>query len=412
MRIDLVIIGNELLNGDLADTNTRRLGARLRQLGLRVHASQTVPDDRLAITGAFALAASRADVVLVSGGMGPTSDDLTLEAAASFAGVPLELHGPTLDGLKARFAARGVPFTENNARQAMVPRGADVFENTSGTAPHVQLQVQGARFFFFPGVPRELEHLLETWLVPWLSDKGFGAAYSSRLFKTFGRTESQIATLLADVEAEVDPELHVAYRAHFPEIHVSLHAFHTDPAVRTSALASRADAAARVLGDLVFATTPEDSLAEVVGRALRARGQTVAVAESCTGGLVGGAITAVSGSSAWFREGYITYSNEAKMRLLGVPPELLEAHGAVSEPVALAMAEGARARSGADWALAVTGIAGPTGATPEKPVGTVHLALAGPDGPRAVHRRFPFDRERNRVVSVHTALDILRKALI
>lgn len=412
MRIDLVIIGNELLNGDLADTNTRRLGARLRQLGLRVHAAQTVPDDRLAITGAFALAASRADVVLVSGGMGPTSDDLTLEAAASFAGVPLEPHAPTLEGLKARFAARGVPFTENNARQAMVPRGADVLENSAGTAPHVQLQVHGTRFFFFPGVPRELEHLVETWLVPWFSARGYGAAYSSRVFKTFGRTESQVATLLAAVEAVVDPELHVAYRAHFPEIHVSLHAFHADAAERAAALDARAAATAAALGDLVFATEAGVGLADVVGRALLARGQTVAVAESCTGGLLGGAITDVSGSSAWFREGFITYSNEAKSRLLGVPAELLDVHGAVSEPVALAMAEGALARSGADWTLAVTGIAGPTGGSPEKPVGTVYLAIAGPDGARAVHRRFPFDRERNRVVSVHTALDILRKALI
>jgi nicotinamide-nucleotide amidase len=412
MRIDLVIIGNELLNGDLADTNTRRLGGRLRELGLRVHAAQTVPDDRLAITGAFALAASRADIVLVSGGMGPTSDDLTLEAAASFAGVPLVLHGQTLDSLKARFAARGVPFTENNARQAMVPQGAEVFENATGTAPHVQLQVQGTRFFFFPGVPRELEHLVETWLVPWFEARGIGAAYASRRFKTFGRTESQIATLLAGVEAEVDPDLHVAYRAHFPEIHVSLHAFHPDADRREMALEARAALAAAALGDLVFTTAPGDTLAEVVGRALLSRGETVAVAESCTGGLLGGAITAVSGSSAWFREGFITYSNDAKSKLLGVAEELLLAHGAVSEPVALAMAEGARARSGADWALAVTGIAGPTGGTPDKPVGTVFIALAGPEGARAVHRRFPFDRERNRVVSVHTALDILRKALI
>jgi nicotinamide-nucleotide amidase len=412
MRIELVIVGHELLNGDLADTNTQRFGRRLRELGLRIRGAQCVPDDADAIIAALALAGSRADVVLVSGGLGPTNDDLTLASAAAMAGVPLVEHTPTLEELKARYAARGVALSSNNARQAMVPQGSDVLDNPAGTAPHVQFAFGPARYFFFPGVPRELEVLIERHLVPWFAGRGVVRAYDSRFFKTFGRTESQIAMQLAEVEAQADASLHVAYRAHFPEIHVSLHAFHADASARQEALARAEAGVEAALGSLVFARDPATSLADVAGKLLMQKGRTLAVAESCTGGLLGGAITAVSGSSAWFREGYITYANEAKTRLVGVPAELLAAHGAVSPEVACAMAEGCRRVSGADHALAVTGIAGPTGGSEAKPVGTVHFAHAGPEGTQHVQRVFPFDRERNRIVAVHTALDIVRKALI
>lgn len=412
MSIELVIIGHELLNGDLADTNTQRFGRRLRELGLRIRQSQCVPDDIDAIVAAFGLASMRADIVLVSGGLGPTNDDLTLEAAARFAGVTLVEHSPTLDGLKVRYAARGVPFTSNNARQAMVPEGAEVLDNPSGTAPHVQFQVHATRFFFFPGVPRELEFLIERHLVPWFINQGLARAYDSRVFKTFGQTESRVATDLAAVEAAAGPDLHVAYRAHFPEIHVSIHAYHADATVRATALDAAEAGIVAAIGPLIFARDAATSMAEVVGNLLSQRNQTVAVAESCTGGLLGGALTSVSGSSAWFHEGFITYANDAKTRLVGVHADLIAAHGAVSPEVAVAMAEGARTRASTDWAIAITGIAGPTGGSDAKPVGTVHFALAGPQGTTHIHRRFPFDRERNRIVAVQTALDILRKALI
>lgn len=422
LKIDIVTIGNELLNGDLADTNTQRLAKVLRGLGLFVNAAQTVVDRIDAIVSAFQLAASRADLVLVSGGLGPTSDDLTLEAAASFAGVPLETHEPTVTRLRERFASRGLRMTDNNLRQARVPRGAEVFDNPVGTAPHVQLQVGQvgqlghtgpSRFFFFPGVPSELTRLVDDYLVPWLVEHAPIRRYRSRLYRTFGKTESGVAALIeAGLPQELarDPRLHVAYRAHFPEIQVSLHVDEPDGAAAESLL-SAVDAVVRAqLGDVLFSERAELGLVEVVAGQLLARGETLSLAESCTGGLVAKLCTDLPGSSRWFREGFVTYANESKTARLGVDAALIAEHGAVSEPVARAMASGARAAAGTDWALAITGVAGPDGGSPDKPVGTVHFALAGADGVRHLTRRLPFDRDKNRVVSAYQALDMLRRA--
>ncbi|TNF30805.1 MAG: CinA family nicotinamide mononucleotide deamidase-related protein [Deltaproteobacteria bacterium] len=411
MRVEIVAIGNELLNGDLADTNTARLAGWLRRQGLAVRRGQTVPDTHDAIVEAFARAAGAADLVLVTGGLGPTSDDITMEAAARFLAVPLDEDSATLERLKARFAARGYPFTPNNARQALAPRGAAVLDNPVGTAPCVRLEAPGgATFFFFPGVPRELEHLIGLHLAPWVEAHADVRPYRSILLKTFGNTESSVASKLADLPH--DPRVHLAYRAHFPEIRVSFHADEPDAAVASALLAERRDAAHAALGELVFAEDEATGFVDAVAAQLLARGETLATAESCTGGLVAGMCTGVSGSSAWFLEGAVTYSNAAKTRLLGVSEALLAEHGAVSEAVAEAMALGQRERSGATWAVAVTGIAGPTGGTPDKPVGTVYFALAGPDGVRHLRRRFPFERERNRVVSAWTALDLVRRATL
>jgi len=414
--IEIVTIGNELLNGDLADTNTARLATLLRARGLAVRRGQTVPDVMEAIVSAFELAASRAEVVLVSGGLGPTEDDLTLAAAARFVGRPLVLHAETLARIEGRFAARKIPFTPNNRQQAMVPEGADVFDNPVGTAPHVQLAVRGAadgdrvtRFFFFPGVPSELARLADDYLAPWLDAHAAVRRYQSRIFRTFGRTESQVATMLAALPR--DPRMHVAYRAHFPEIIVSLHVEDDDVEAGAALLADRAAGVRRALGDIVYAETSDDTLVSVVARALVARAETLALAESCTGGLVAKLCTDLAGSSAWLREGLVTYSNEAKVARLGVDPGLIAEHGAVSEAVCRAMAEGVRRTSGADWGLAVTGIAGPGGATETKPRGLTYLAVAGPSGTRVVERRWPFDRDKNRVVSAHAVLDLMRRAM-
>lgn len=409
MRVEIVAIGNELLNGDLADTNTARLAGWLRRQGLAVRRGQTVPDDLDAIIEAFHRAAAAADLVLVTGGLGPTSDDITMEAAARFLGVPLVEDEPTLARLKARFADRGYPFTPNNARQALAPRGAEVLDNPVGTAPCVRLAAQGATFFFFPGVPRELEHLIHLHLAPWVAAHADVRPYRSILLKTFGKTESSVATKLA--ELPLDPRVHIAYRAHFPEIRVSFHADEGDAAVADALLAERRDVARAALGALIFAEDEATTFVDVVAALLTARGETLVTAESCTGGLVAAMCTDVPGSSRWFLEGAVTYSNAAKTRTLGVPEGLLAEHGAVSEAVARAMAEGARQRSGATWAVAVTGVAGPTGGSVDKPVGTIHFALAGPQGTEHVQRRFPFDRERNRIVSAWTALDLVRRAM-
>ncbi len=406
MRVEIVAVGNELLNGDLVDSNTARLARLLRAHGLSVQRSQAVPDTLAAVQGALADAASHADLVLVSGGLGPTGDDLTIEAAARWAGVPLVEDADILARLRERFASRGFPFTPNNAKQALVPAGATPLNNAIGTAPGVRMHHGGATLFFFPGVPHELDRLAADHLVPWLAASGAPRAYRSRAFKTFGKTESQVATLLDGLTA--DPRVHVAYRAHFPEIHVSLHVTEPDAGAADALLDDLGAKVRDRLGPIVFTEDPGESFAAAIGRLLLARGATLATAESCTGGLVGAMVTEVSGASAWFLQGIVTYANAAKVSQLGVPADLIAAHGAVSEPVARAMAEGARRVSGATLAVAVTGIAGPTGGTEDKPVGTVHLALATPEGTRHVMRRFPFDRARNRTVSAFAALELVR----
>lgn len=410
MRIEILTIGNELLNGDLADTNTQRFARFARARGLFIQAAQTVPDRLDAIVKALTDVASRADLVLVSGGLGPTTDDLTLEAAARFAGVELTTHAPTVARLEARFAERGLTMTPNNLRQAQVPATAEVFDNPVGTAPHVQLQVGATRLFFFPGVPHELSRLCDDYLGPWLERHAPIRRYRSAIFRTFGKTESAVGTLI-ERALSPDPRMHIAYRAHFPEIQVSLHIDEPDADEAERLLIASSAIVREQLGDILFSERADDDLIEVVAKSLSSRGETLSLAESCTGGLVARMCTELPGSSRWFLEGFVTYANTAKTGRLGVPPELIEAHGAVSEPVARAMAEGAKRVAGTDWALAITGIAGPDGGSAEKPVGTVHLALAGPEGTTHLLRRYPFDRSRNRTVSAYAALDLLRRAL-
>jgi len=407
MKVEVIAIGNELLNGDLADTNTQTLAAFLRQRGLSVACGQTVPDTMTAMTAAFALAAERADLVLVSGGLGPTSDDLTVAALAEFAGLQLQLNEQELARIKARFEQRGYPFTENNAKQAYIPEGAEALTNTRGTAPGVRLTrgQPATTFFLFPGVPHELKHLAKVHLAPWLEEHASVRPYHSATFKTFGKTESQVAALLDGMET--DERVHIAYRASFPEIRVSVHV-QADGARAATELLDRYSAEVRTrLGDLIFSEDPSATFAASVGEWLKGRGETIATAESCTGGLVAKMLTDVSGSSAYVTEGMVTYSNAAKTARLGVPAELIEEHGAVSEPVARAMAEGIGATAGTTYGVAITGVAGPTGGTDAKPVGTVHYAVCGPSGTWHRVRQLPFDRERNRIVSAYVVLDMV-----
>ncbi|MCB9729630.1 MAG: CinA family nicotinamide mononucleotide deamidase-related protein [Deltaproteobacteria bacterium] len=403
---EIITIGDELLNGDLADTNTARLGALLRARGLGFGAGQTVRDDPARIAAALALAASRAALVLVTGGLGPTEDDVTMQAAAAFAGVKLREDEASLARIRERFASRGYPMTPNNRRQALIPEGASALENRAGTAPGVRMEVDGTTFFFFPGVPLEVDALAADHLLPWLSQRVPAGSRASHTFKTFGKTESQVATLLEPLPRA--PDLHVAYRAHFPTIQVTLHVDEPDAGVRSARLEALSTEVRRLLGPIVFSEAQGGSLAEAVVRALAGAHATLALAESCTGGLATAMITEVPGASEVLVETAVTYSNDAKTRRLGVSEALLAEHGAVSEACARAMAEGIRAGSGAQLGVAITGIAGPGGGSADKPVGTVHIALASEDGTRHRALRLPFDRARNRVVSAFAALDMVR----
>lgn len=408
--VEIVTIGNELLAGDVVDTNAARLAKELALHGLRVHRRQTVPDEHAAIRDALALAASRSRVVLVSGGLGPTTDDLTTEAVAQWMGAPLVLHEPSLAHIKARFASRGLPFKENNAKQAYFPEGAEVLPNALGTAPAFLVHHAAASLFFLPGVPRELVDLFAHEVTPRLLPLVPGGARPVwRTLRTFGMTESAVDAALGDLAQ--DEGLFIQYRAKFPEILVTPVVRDADPDAAGARLTAVVAAIRERLGDHVY-TEGDAPLAAVVGDMLRRGGHSLAAAESCTGGLLSHLVTSVPGSSDYFLMGAVTYANAAKESLLGVRSDTLATCGAVSEEAAREMVAGIRAASGATVGVAITGIAGPGGGTAEKPVGTVHIAVSVGDRPVThVVRRLPGDRGWVQTLSAWAGLDLIRRTL-
>jgi nicotinamide-nucleotide amidase len=407
MEIEILATGDELLSGQLVDTNSPWLMDQLWELGVLARRKTLVGDDRQDLAAAIRETTARGDVVVLSGGMGPTEDDLTSETVAAVLGVPLELHAPSLAAIEERFRRHGRAMTPNNAKQARFPRGAAPIPNPYGTAPGFAVRVARAELVCFPGVPSEYKGLCQDWLLPRLAAR-LGAVPAAGLVKLFGVPESHADDAMRPVMD--DPEnagVRFGYRAHWPEVHVKWMVPGPDAAGREARIRARVRA---LFGAQAFGEGKEELPALVVAR-LTARGERVALAESCTGGMVAELLTDVAGASAVLDLGVVAYANEIKERVLGVPGAALAAHGAVSEPVARAMAEGARRVGGATWGLGITGIAGPGGGTPEKPVGTVHLALAGPGGTEAVARRYTGDRGRIRRQAAFEALNLLRLAL-
>jgi nicotinamide-nucleotide amidase len=410
VEAELLVTGDEIVRGAVVDTNSGWLLQRLTLAGVRVRRVVAVGDVREDLFAALQEGARRSELLVISGGLGPTSDDLTAEIAAEAAGVGLRRDEASLARLHARWAARGrtLPPPPAVERQAMVPEGAEALANDEGTAPGFRLRLGGADCFFFAGVPREFRHLCERHLLPAVAARR-GVALATRTLRCFGLTESELdARLLAFATGR---GLRLGLRAAFPEAWATLAAEGATPEAAAGMLDSAVQDAQTLLEDACFSTRGE-SLAEVVGRLCVAGGATLAVAESCTGGLLGAALTAVAGSSRYFLGGALTYANEEKTRQLGVPPALLAEVGAVSGEVASAMAEGIRARTSATHALAITGVAGPGGGSAEKPVGTVWIGLAGPGGSSAVPYRFArTSRDDIRAASVAAALDLLRREL-
>lgn len=419
MIAEAVFVGTELLMGEILNTNAQYLSRRLAELGIDQYFQVTVGDNPDRLEATLRLALARADVVITSGGLGPTPDDLTREVAARVAGRPLQLDRTVLDELSAWFSRTGRLMTENNKRQAMVPVGATVLPNPIGTAPGLIIPAappgsgkggEGAPekvLILLPGPPHEFQRMFNEEVVPYLTTRLGGQALRlySRTLRFSGIGESALASLIGDLlDQQTDPT--IAPYAKLGEVHLRLA---TKAASAEAAAARFAPVIASIVdraGAYLYGYD-ETELEEAVGQLLRQRGESLALAESCTGGLVAQRITAVPGASAYFLSGYVTYSNEAKMDLLGVPPSTLEQHGAVSETTVRAMAEGARVRSGADWAVSISGIAGPGGGTPEKPVGTVWIGLAGPVGVKARRFQFRGGREEIRRWAAQYALSYL-----
>ena len=411
MRAAILAVGSELLGSERLDTNSLLLTRELERFGVRLMRKAVVGDDLAELEATLRELFAAVDLVLVTGGLGPTADDLTRQAVAAALGRGLDESAEIVADIEAKFASFGMPMPAVNRRQAAVIEGAEVLTNRRGTAPGQRLDHAGGTLFLFPGVPHELEAMVRHALVPWLERLSGRPPLEMRLFKVACVPESTAEEMLAPAYEEFGAES-IALLASAGELQVRLTA--RGGAAGAGGLDRLEARVAEILGEAVFGRRPEDTLEAVVGGLLGAADRTLATAESCTGGLVAGRLTRVPGSSAWFVGSAVTYANRLKVEMLGVDAGVIERHGAVSREVAEAMAAGVRARLGSDYGLSITGIAGPDGGSDDKPVGTVHLALAGPaDGePAHRHLRLPGDRDRVRRLTSQWALDLVRRTLI
>lgn len=404
-RAVIIAIGDELLSGETVDTNSSYLDGLLEARGFEVVRHLAVPDHVPDIAAVFKEAAALGDLVLSTGGLGPTQDDLTMAALAEALGCALVLHQATLDYIESRFAAFGRKMSPNNRQQAMVPELGEVLVNEVGTAPSFVAQLSGAEIYLMPGVPREVRWLMKHRVLPRL-DTG-ALPRLRRTLKVVGIGESRLEELISGVVA-THTEVRFGYRTLGLENHVKLMA----EGPSAAAVVAKAEAEVRkILGDALYGADG-DELEAVVGQALIAAGHTVACAESCTGGQISKQLTDVSGSSRYLVGGIVAYANEVKVQHLGVSEEALAEFGAVSEPVVRQMAEGVQHALHADWGIATTGIAGPLGGTEDKPVGLVWMAVAGPHGTESARLHFPGDREQVRRLATACALNMLRKQIL
>ncbi len=407
----IVTVGDELLRGEIVDSNKSFLSERLLQLDLESTRHLTVADDPEAIAEVLRDAARRARVVLVSGGLGPTRDDITTEVAAKTFGRALLRDEAALAEIRGFFERLGREMSPNNAKQADFPEGADILPNPMGTAPGFMLDVEGSLLFFMPGVPRELYRMTDEEVLPRIRARlGGRGVVRAALLRTFGMGESTLDRHVDDLVRD-DPDAQLGFRTQFPDNLLRVVVRAPDEAAAETKLAALVAQVRERLGELVIGDGAQE-LEQIVGAMLLERGVTLATAESCSGGLLASRLTDVPGSSAYLLAGLVTYSNASKIRDLGVPAALIEAHGAVSEEVARAMADGVRRLTGAAMGVATTGVAGPGGGSEDKPVGTVCIGLSDAAGTLAFRYQLMAERWRNKQMSSHLALDWIRRRLL
>ena len=401
--------GDELITGRVVDTNSSYIADKLYGLGLEVVAILKVGDTRERLLWALRHGLELGDLVIGTGGLGPTTDDLTTEVVGELFRRELKMDEGVVEGLRRRFASRGVEMTPNNLKQALFPEGADIIPNPMGTAPGFRVVTEEQKYLIWlSGVPREMEVMLRESVLPWVAQQRKNAGeIRSSTFKIHGLTESKLGDTLKPIP--ISDQVRLSYRAHFPDLTLRL-------TVRGDGESEKKFSELRaqvreLVGPYIYAEGDE-SLEQIVGKLLVEKRRTLALAESCTGGYIGHRITRVAGSSAYFKSSAVTYSNESKIRLLGVERATLEQYGAVSRETALEMAEGIRRQAEADIGLSVTGIAGPSGGSPEKPVGTVWIGLARDQESDARLFYFQGDRERVILGASQAALYWLRTVLL
>lgn len=413
MSAEIICVGTELLLGSIVNTNAKFLAEELANLGIPHYYETIVGDNKQRLLKAIAIACERSSILIFTGGLGPTPDDLTTEAIAAFFQTPLVEHPEILGDIQAKFAARGQEMSPNNAKQALIPQGAQILPNPVGTAPGIIWQPQpGITILTFPGVPREMKAMWQETAIPYLKTQGWGKEIIySRVLKFRGIGESNLAVKVNKFLALTNPT--VAPYASLGEVKLRISTKVATPAIANSIIEPIAQEIIAIAGN-DYLGADKDTLASVVGNLLTQRQETLSVAESCTGGGIGELLTSVSGSSGYFMGGIIAYANEIKTEILGVNPQDLAEFGAVSEVVAKQMAVNVKQHFKTDWGLSVTGIAGPTGGTLDKPVGLVCFGFASPNNQvDCLVSRFGTnqDRETIRYLSVNYALDKLRRKL-
>jgi competence/damage-inducible protein CinA C-terminal domain len=408
MRVVLLNTGTELLLGDVQDAHLAFIARQIFPLGLRIEERRTVPDGA-GIRETLAEIFPRAEILFVTGGLGPTTDDVTREAVAEGLGLKLICDPEVMSAISERFATRGIQFTARVERQAFVPTGAEVLPNENGTAPGLYLRanlnphVSSSHLFLLPGPPRELQPMFRRWVMPILRSLHPPSTLECRIYRITGIGESLVEEAIGEKISAI-PEIELGYCSRPGDVDVRI--------IGESSVVEGADKIIRTtLGESIYSTS-ETTLEEVIVEILTNKRETVALAESCTGGLLANRITNVPGASAVLLAAYVPYANEAKVDLLNVDQKLIERHGAVSESVARALAEGARIRARSTYALATTGIAGPTGDSSEKPAGTVFIALASSDETIVKRFFFPSDRKTFKELAAQAGFDLLRRKLL
>ena len=406
MKAEIITIGDELLYGQIQDTNSSFIGESLTAEGIEVVFKTSVGDDINRITEAFDVARSRADVIIASGGLGPTQDDLTKKAVVKAFKRNLIFHQEILKQIEESFRKRGSPMPKINQNQALIPQGAKALSNLWGVAPGIFIEDDKTLFFAVPGVPAEMRWMVENEILPVLRERKPQHFILHLKLRTTGISES---AMYEKIEKLIDPkeDVKVAFLPGYLGVDVRLTAQSGEERQAQAKIDELDQKIREALGEYIYGTDKE-TLEEVVGRLLSEKKQTIAVAESCTGGLIGARFTNVPGSSGYFERGVVTYSNQAKTQLLNVPSQTIEKHGAVSEQVAILMAEGIRKLAKTDYGLSVTGVAGPTGGTPQKPVGLVFIGLAHENDSFAQKFMFGEDRNTNRERAAQAALNLVR----
>ncbi len=409
MEAEIIAVGSELLTPYRHDTNSLYLTEKLNSLGIEVRFKTVVGDDADRLAAVFRTALDRSELIIVMGGLGPTEDDINRQVVAGVLGRELHEVPEIIKRIEERYARTGRKMPANNVRQALLPEGAEWLPNKKGTAPGIWIEHGKKIIVMLPGPPRELEALFEAQCMPRLKSLAPGVQIRTRVIKVAGLPESEVDERIAPIyKLYTNPSTTILSTGGAIEVHLRAHAPSEKEA--EDLLNEVTEKVEPALGDHIFSTKGE-TLEEVVGMYLVMKQKTLATAESCTGGLLSERITRVPGSSEYFLGGTVCYSNELKTRFAGVAPKLLEAHGAVSRPVAQALAEGIRQKTNASVGIGITGIAGPGGGTDEKPVGMVFIAVADERGTEVREFRFPGDRERIRLLTSQFALEMVRRRI-